>query len=409
MTTPSWICCQLGAREHYSVPRAMQLRNQLGLLVTDVWNDSSADSGLSAGARAKGRFHPELRSANIRAWNWGYLANELFVRLRRDNWDRILARNDWFQLRALSALRAFRDRNPDKSVVLFAYSYAARRIFEFARQAGWRTVLGQIDGGLGEHRLIGDIQRGLRGYENDWTPGPDRYWDGWKEECALADRIVVNSDWSRRCLTSVGIQADKLVTIPLAYEPPAAAQSFTRDVPRHFTADRPLRILFLGQVTVRKGVTAIFDSLDDLKGEPVEFRMVGPVTIGLSDAIRNHPQIRWVGPVPRSEVAREYREADVLIFPTFSDGFGITQLEAQAWKLPVIASKNCGEVVRHLENGYILGNVSPAEIVSAIRWVLTDAGRLAAMSRNSSVGTAFTLRHLSDSLSELTGSIRQPV
>ena len=407
MTSPLWICCQLGAREHYSVPRALQLRNQLGLLVTDVWSGGATESGLF-GARARGRFHPELRSAEVNAWTWGYRANEFFVRLRRNNWDRILARNDWFQSRALSAMKAFRDKHPERSVVLFAYSYAALRMVAFARKAGWFTVLGQIDGGLGEHRLIGDIQRGIRGYENDWTAGPDRYWDEWKEECALADRIIVNSDWSRRCLTSVGVQPDKLVTIPLAYEPPPAAQSFRRKIPVGFGPDRPFRVLFLGQVTVRKGVTAIFDSLDALKGEPVEFRMVGPVTIGLSEALRNHPQIRWVGPVPRSEVAREYQQADVLIFPTFSDGFGITQLEAQAWKLPIIASKNCGEVVRHLENGYVLPMVSPVDIAAAIRWIMAEPDRLGTMSRNSGVGSEFALNHLAESLCDLAASKRQP-
>jgi glycosyltransferase involved in cell wall biosynthesis len=41
-----------------------------------------------------------------------------------------------------------------------------------------------------------------------------------------------------------------------------------------------------------------------------------------------------------------YERADLFLFPTLSDGFGLTNLEAQAWSLPIVASRFCGEVVR---------------------------------------------------------------
>ena len=37
---------------------------------------------------------------------------------------------------------------------VFAYSYAAEGIFKFARERGWRTVLGQIDPGPAEERIV---------------------------------------------------------------------------------------------------------------------------------------------------------------------------------------------------------------------------------------------------------------
>ena len=33
----NWICCQLGAREHYAVPRALHQRSSLDYLITDTW------------------------------------------------------------------------------------------------------------------------------------------------------------------------------------------------------------------------------------------------------------------------------------------------------------------------------------------------------------------------------------
>ena len=73
----------------------------------------------------------------------------------------------------------------------------------------------------------------------------------------------------------------------------------------------------------------------------------------IPERFRDASGVHWHG--PRGETAaRFYREADVFLFPTLSDGFGLTQLEAQAWRLPVIASRFCGDVVQDGVNGLLL-------------------------------------------------------
>ena len=42
--TPSWICCQVGAREHYAVPRALHRAGALHALVTDAWADPPGET-----------------------------------------------------------------------------------------------------------------------------------------------------------------------------------------------------------------------------------------------------------------------------------------------------------------------------------------------------------------------------
>jgi glycosyltransferase involved in cell wall biosynthesis len=78
----------------------------------------------------------------------------------------------------------------------------------------------------------------------------------------------------------------------------------------------------------------------------------------LTGSVYPSVHVRWIGSVPREDAARFYRDADVFLFPTFSDGFGLTQLEAQAWKLPVIATKFCGDVVEDGKNGYLLPEIT---------------------------------------------------
>jgi len=370
----TWLCCQLGAREHYAVPRALQLDGLLTELITDLW------------MRRAGRFHPGLAGARIAAPNLAALRFELKASFARENgWKLISQRNEWFQRQAIAQLK----RTANGSHTIFAYSYAAGEIFEFARARGWRTVLGQIDPGPAEERIVPD------------QAAPKEYWDNWRRECSLADRIVVNSKWSRDGLLSEGVPAEKIHIIPLAYEPQTDARSFQRLYPRTFNAERPLRVLFLGQINLRKGVRQLLDAVQLLNGEPVEFWFVGPRQILVPQDLRLHPQCRWFGAAPRAKVDNYYRDADVFILPTLSDGFGLTQLEAQSWKLPVIASRYCGDVVRDGFNGVLLNQVSGEAIANVLRQFLRTPATLSAMSVRSCVDDRFSLQTLASSLKSL--------
>ena len=383
-----WLCCQLGAREHYVVPRALQERGLLHELITDLWvRPGSVLRSLRSGFA--GRFHPSLSSARVTAMNLGALTFE-FGAMGANGWRLITKRNDWFQRAVVNQLAR---NHSDVNLTVFAYSYAAAEIFKIARQRGWRTVLGQIDPGPVEERIVAELT------PNNHHPAPPEYWRSWRSECELADQIIVNSCWSRDALSSEGIAGENIRVIPLAYEPTAEATTFVRSYPEKFTSDRPLRVLFLGQINYRKGAIQLFDAVKQMAAEPVEFWFVGPMQVDIPHEIKD--RIRWFGAAPRSDVARYYRDADVFILPTFSDGFGLTQLEAQSWKLPVIASRFCGDVVKDSVNGLLLENVSATSIAHAIYQLLRSPESLDAMSQNSRVDERFSLHSLAASLSSL--------
>src|SRR5438270_5036297 len=394
MHKSSWICCQIGAREHYSVPRALFRKKALRLLITDAWVQPwSVIRALGSGLRE--RFDPELASASTKAWNSGLIAFEAAARIRKlSGWQRVIARNRWFQRRACAYL-ARKTETPKSEtlkteLIIFAYSYAARDIFRFAKQRGWKTALGQIDPGPVEEKIVADEAARVPELAGDWRPAPPEYWDNWQEECSLADHIIVNSKWSRTCLLKAGVNGEKVSVIPLAYEP-ITDTPITRAYPARFTPDRPLRALFLGQVNLRKGVARLFDAIRQLKNEPIEFQFVGPIQVAVPEDLKNNPRIHWFGAVPRATTSDFYRNADVLIFPTLSDGFGLTQLEAQAYGLPVIASRHCGEVVNHGVNGLLLDQPAADPIVEALRFCLADPARLAALSAASRVEDRFSI------------------
>ena len=376
MNQPSWICCQLGAREHYAIPRTLHQTRQLSLLITDAWVRPNSPLNLVPVKSIKSlcdRYHPDLENASIKAFNNKLIGFEIQKRFQKtQDWERMIARNQWFQtqvIKTLESIKIPRDREPP---ILFTYSYASLEILRYAKNRGWRTILGQIDPGIEEEKIVIAEKQKYPHLAPDWQPVPPSYWEAWRQECALADRIMVNSQWSKQLLEKANIEAEKIEIVPLVYEPPPEAANFTRTYPEKFTHERPLRVLFLGLINLRKGIAHCLEAIEQLTGEPIEFWFVGAIQIEIPEHLRNHPQIRWIGPIPRSETYSYYQQADVFLFPTLSDGFGLTQLEALAWKLPVITSKNCGEVVDNQINGWILEQVDNNNITSLLSKIIKN-------------------------------------
>lgn len=393
-----WICCQLGAREHYAVPRAMELYNRLEFLFTDTWVGPRNTLGSLIPSLGQ-RFHPDLAAACVYASNVRSIADEAWAKLtslrgwplRFSYWQGRFVRNKLFQRAAAKTLaRVVADRTP---TIVMAYSYMALDILRLARKRGYSTVLGQIDAGPLEDRIVAGLHDGSPNYCPQLQRPPLRYWSDWHEECAIADRIVVNSAWSKTALLSEGVPEGKIKIVPLAYD---ARQELTaeKEYPAQFTASRPLRVLFLGQINLRKGAGPLLDAIGLLRDVPLQLWLVGPVQIPVPDDLRNHPQVRWFGRVSRADTARFYREADVFMFPTFSDGFGLTQLEAQSWKLPIITTKFCGEVVEDGKNGWLLPEVSATAIAAALRRCIADPDLLRQLSAHSMLSSRFSLAYI---------------
>jgi glycosyltransferase involved in cell wall biosynthesis len=395
-----WLCSQLGAREHYAIPRELFRQGSLDHLLTDAW----APPGSPLAAFGLGeRFHPDLAEAPVRAWTSRLLAFELAARLKRlSGWPLIVARNHWFQQKVVGYLCNYESRTDNQELTLFSYSYAAREIFRFAKPRGWTTILGQIDPGPFEEEIVAAEAEREPSLAPNWRRAPAGYWKSWREECDVADRIIVNSQWSRSCLVKSGVNDSKLFVIPLAYESPITDTPITREYPPHFTPGRPLRVLFLGQINLRKGIARLLKVIRSFQSQPVEFLMVGPIQITVPEDLRSNRKIRWVGSVARNRVRNYYEQADVFILPTLSDGFALTQLEALAQRLPVITSRRCGNVVIDRVNGLLLEEPTAVAIEEALRSCLDNPDQLAQFSENATLGERFSLSVLGAKLCALT-------
>lgn len=102
-------------------------------------------------------------------------------------------------------------------------------------------------------------------------------------------------------------------------------------------ACRPLGLLkrpvalFVGRVSYEKNIEAFLNL--NLPGTKVVCG-VGPLEASLR--IR-YPHVHWVGLLPREKLAQVYAAADVFVFPSRADTFGLVMLEAMACGTPVAA------------------------------------------------------------------------
>ncbi len=386
VTSHSWICCQIGAREHYAVPRSLLRANQAVELLTDVWASPSRKSLLPA--RWRQRFHTELSDMPVHAWTASAAWLQARLRLKRCSlWEQNIQTNAWFQKKVCRLLPSLVRRHR-KPPVVFAYSYAASKIFEVAKELGCLTILGQIDPGPVEMRIVQELERQQGAFLSEWPP--ESYWEQWRVECSLADRIVVNSEWSRTALLKEAISDFRIAVIPLAFD----ARSVRRrhcTVPDQFSAARPLRVLFLGQVIARKGIHELAGAIQRMQHLPVHWNIIGGGPSAILNQLRNLPHTTVTGSVSRESASRLYSQADVFILPTYSDGFALTQLEALAHGVPVIATPFCGDVVRDGQNGMLLTHASEHAIVTAVETLVESPSLLHHLQSAAFVESRFSL------------------
>jgi glycosyltransferase involved in cell wall biosynthesis len=143
----------------------------------------------------------------------------------------------------------------------------------------------------------------------------------------------------------------------------------------------PYRLLFVGRLSLEKGVTYLLEAVSLLaaEGEAVELHVVGSgsLDVGLSrqaQALSIADRVRFHGFVPQGEALRQlYRESDLFILPSLQDQQPKVLLEAMSQSVPVIATNVGGipSLIRDGKNGLLVPPAQPGAIAEAIRQVVS--------------------------------------
>lgn len=138
----------------------------------------------------------------------------------------------------------------------------------------------------------------------------------------------------------------------------------------------PFRLLYVGSWTARKGVDLLAPIMREL-GDGFELRYTGGPAAE-QNKLNMPSNMHDIGRLQGDEaVVTAMQEADALLFPSRSEGFGLVAAEAMACGLPVIATR-CSSLIEVIEDG-VSGLLCPhddvAAFVTAVRELSDDSAR----------------------------------
>jgi glycosyltransferase involved in cell wall biosynthesis len=247
------------------------------------------------------------------------------------------------------------------------FSSAALEALNKARRQGALAIVDEIAPTHLEEEILAEERKAFPGWEPGGEPIDPAFLDRVEEEWAAADRVMVNSEWTRRALLARAVPETKIHVVPISYTLPLAERA-----PKRWQQGEELRVLWLGTLCLRKGLPYAIQAARRLQALPVRFTFAGPSDIDLSK-VKWPSNADYLGQIPRPEIGKLWDRHHVFLLPTLSDGFAITQIEAIAHGLPVIATPCCGDVVEDGRCGQIVAPRDSRAIAEAIERILDGA------------------------------------
>ncbi|MDB4983676.1 MAG: glycosyl transferase group 1 [Myxococcales bacterium] len=284
---------------------------------------------------------------------------------------------------------------PRQTTMVYAYEDGALLTFRRAARSGIERVW---DLPLPHTLAIEELWR----LEARRWPGaidfPPHSEPGWKrrrkdEELSLATKVSVASAFTKRSLERVGRDVPVIV-VPYGF--PVEAFPVRSAPPRgRFTA------LAVGTHDLRKGTPYLLEAWKRAALPDAELLLVGPMRLSKSFLDGYGGLFRHLPHVPKVELGALYAAADVVMFPTLGDGFGLVIQEAMCSGTPVITTP-CGGGPECIEDGVDGWIVPPRDIeamVERLRFCAANRARAFAMGQSARAhAERWTWRHADEAL-----------
>jgi starch synthase len=193
-------------------------------------------------------------------------------------------------------------------------------------------------------------------------------------ELDLADTVIVPSNFVKNTL-DLYPKKKNIVVNPFGVPANISAARELTD------RDTPLRVLYVGSLSQRKGISYLFDAVEKA-GKAVTLTIIGN-KVGESQLLDKYCQNhRWIPSLPHQEILAEMRRHDVFVFPSLFEGMALVQGEAISQGLPVITTPNSGgaDILRDGVDGFIVPIRDPEAITLRLLELYGDRERLQRMS-----------------------------
>ena len=211
----------------------------------------------------------------------------------------------------------------------------------------------------------------FRGWAPEGVAKP-RPWDHRMEaEWQEADLIWVPSRHLINISADFGADATKFRVIPYPVRP-VPYMSRTKSL----GSRRKLQVIFAGTLMLEKGVQYIYQALRNRSNLPVTVDFYGSANLAPL-GLRRLSEVGTIhGPVPRTELFHKFLNADLLLFPSLSEGSALVTLEAAALGLPVVATEDAGPSA----SAMLIAPRSPEAISEALERLIDYRDHLESMS-----------------------------
>ena len=263
---------------------------------------------------------------------------------------------------------------------LWGYDNSAFAAFADPRTEGCPKIL---DRTIADGRYWNEEVARIADTHGDWLARGTPRWSEQRIErndieYATADRIVCGSPFVMESVTKYSPApglAEKLVLLPYSYD--AALFAGAPD-PQPVPKDEPVRFLFAGQVSARKGVQHIVDAIRALPKSGARLTLVGPVMVPEKLLAPVADRIDILGSVPRAEMPAIMRRHHALVFPSHCEGSAIVLIEAMASGLAIIQSAAAGLGASE-KSGIVMAKPNAAQVEQAMTRLIEDRALLHAM------------------------------
>ncbi|XXK59467.1 glycosyltransferase family 4 protein [Porticoccaceae bacterium nBUS_09] len=199
------------------------------------------------------------------------------------------------------------------------------------------------------------------------------------EELSISTHIFAGSKFVKSTLVNAGYEPQKIYVNNYG-------SIFPVETTHKASSSGPLRILFVGQVSQRKGIKYLFDAVNQLRrsGTDVHLTVVGKLYGAAGWMPDYEPLIDELIPhVSRDRLAEIFRASDVFVLPSLFEGSALVVYEALAFGLPCIVTPNTGsDCIIDEINGNIVPIRRADSIAHALQKFVDDKDLLLQMSVN---------------------------
>ena len=193
-------------------------------------------------------------------------------------------------------------------------------------------------------------------------------------ELELADTVVCPSRFVLNTLPVTVRESKQCIVAPFGSPPP-------RPVRERKPGGGPLRVLFAGSMTQRKGLADVFAAMKLLRRSDVELVVFGSPVAPMPFYRGDYPHFTHEPPRPNEAVLRLMETCDLLVLPSLVEGRALVQQEALSCGLPLIVTANAGgeDLIEEARTGFLVPIRSPEAIAEKIDWFASNRDALEAM------------------------------